>query len=367
MKPFCFKARTALKFIFLLSMIAVSQATAGFTSIYAFGDGLCTTTGTPSPSIYYYENRYCNGKVWIETISQWQGVSYNPAKNISNFGNSSAVLKSNVTAFAQPADAATSLFIVWSANADFVNFASDGTPWASGSLATWNNKITQSINDHTTAINTLYNKGARLIVMPNAANVSAIPFHNSKSLTEKNFFRDRVISFNTQFTTAMITLAASKSDLKIIIPDVFTFFEQVQASPALYGMLNPVPNNAAVIYLADKSFTGPGANYMFWDSWHPTAKFQMHLAAFIQQIISPIKVNSVSLSGDNVQIQLANIPLERAGSILGSANLQPPWVVDHAINEPFVAGGSTTKTYTFATSGPKRFYRAAFPVVWVWP
>jgi phospholipase/lecithinase/hemolysin len=305
--------------------------------------------------------------VWIETISQWQGVSYNAGKNISSFGNSSVFLKSNATAFVQPGDAATSLFIVWSANADFVNFASDGTPWASGSLTTWNNKITQSINDHTTAINTLYNKGARLIVMPNAANVSAIPLYNSKSSTEKNFFRDRVISFNTQFTTAMNTLAASKVDLKIIIPDVFNFFEQVQVSPALYGMLNPVPNNAAVIYLADKSFTGPGANYMFWDSWHPTAKFQMYLAAFIQQIISPVKVNSVSLSGLNVQIQLANIPLGRAGSIQGSANLQPPWAEDYPFTESFVAGGSTTKTYTFATSGSKRFYRAAFPVVWVWP
>ena len=151
------------------------------------------------------------------------------------------------------------MFIVWCANADFVKYATDGPLGKRIAQATWNSKITQSINDHTTAINTLYNKGARLIVMPNAANVAAIPLYNtSKSSTEKNFFRDRVISFNTQFATAMNTLAASKGDLKIIIPDVFTFFEQVQANPALYGMVNPVPNNAAIIHLADKSFTGPG-------------------------------------------------------------------------------------------------------------
>jgi hypothetical protein len=360
-----------LRFVCLLGAILATQATAGFTSIYAFGDGLCTTTDTPSPSHLYYGGRRCNGKAWIETVSQWQGVTYDAAKNKSGFGNSSVVLKANATAFVQPGDAATSLFIVWSANADFVLFASDGTPWANSNIGSWNTKITQSINDHTTAINTLYNKGARLIIMPNAANVAAIPLYNtSKTATEKSFFRDRVISFNSQFAAAMTTLAASKGDLKIIIPDVSTFFEQVQANPSLYGMVDPVPNNAAVIAFpgtASATAGSPGSNYIFWDSWHPTATFQMHLAAFIQQVISPLKVNSLSLSGGNVQIQVANVPLARAGSILGSANLQPPWVQDAAISAPFVAGGNTTKTFTFAASGPRRFYRVGFPVVWTWP
>lgn len=366
MRAVFLKIHSKVRSACLLGAILVTQATAGFTSIYAFGDGLCTTTRPSSSSDpLYYGSRFCNGKVWIETISQWQGVSYDVAKNKSNFGNSSAVLKANATAFVQPGDAATSMFIVWSANADFVNYATNLAWNASGA---WSNNITQSINDHKTAINTLYGKGARFIVMPNAANVGAIPLYNtSKTQQEKDFFTSQVSVFNDDFASEMNTLAASKGDLKIIIPDVFTFFQQVQANPGLYGMVNPIPTNAAIIYLADKSFTGPGANYVFWDSWHPTAKFQMYLAAFIQQTISPVKVNSISLSGGNVQIQLANIPLGRAGSILGGANLQPPWAVDQAINEPFVSGGSTTKTYTFAASGPKRFYRAAFPVVWTWP
>jgi hypothetical protein len=362
------KIHTSLRLGLLLALFLISQATAGFTSIYAFGDGLCTTTRPPSSSDpLYYGSRFCNGKVWIETISQWQGVTYNSAKNNSYFGHSSSLLNTSVSSFSEPADAATSLFIVWCADADFVNYATN-IPWNSGSSGTWNSSITQSINNHTTAINTLYTKGARLIVMPNAANVAAIPLYNiSKTSTEKNYFRDRVISFNSQLKTAMNTLAAGKGNLKIIMPDVFAFFEQVESNPSLYDMVNPVPKNAAIIDLSDKSFAGPGANFVFWDSWHPTAKFQMHLAAFIQQIISPVTVNSISVSGGNVQIHLSNIPLGRAGAIQGSANLQPPWANDYPFTEPLAPTGSTTQTYSFPAVGSKRFYRAAFPVVWVWP
>lgn len=56
-----------------------------------------------------------------------------------------------------------------------------------------------------------------------------------------------------------------------------------------------------------------------------------------------------------------------AGSVQGCADMQSTWQQDAAISEPFVAGGNTTQTITFPSSGPKRFYRVGFPVVWTWP
>jgi hypothetical protein len=80
-----------------------------------------------------------------------------------------------------------------------------------------------------------------------------------------------------------------------------------------------------------------------------------------------VKVNTVALSGGNVQVQGANIPLGRAGWIEGSATLQAgSWAQETTINEPS-PGGSQTKTFPLPQSGPRRFYRAAFPVVWTWP
>ena len=378
MRAFFLIIHSKLRSACLLGAILATQATAGFSSIYAFGDGVCTTTADLEPANLFYgpagQKRYCNGRIWIEVMSGWQGVTYDGAKNVSDYGHLSSELVADLNALGNPADAATSLFIIWCCDADFVDMATNSLPPYTSQVP-WNDMINQSIIDHTNAVNSLYAKGVRTIVMPNAVNIASIPLFNSFDPDDRNFIRDRVIQFNAQFETAMSNLMAINSGLKIIRPNVFAFFEQVLLSPTVYGLVNPTPTelepdiNAATVVLPGASAIAgsPGSNYVFWDYWHPTARFQMHLAAFIQQIITPVKVSSISLSGANVNLQVANIPLGRAGSILGSANLQPPWAVDQAINESFVEGGSTTKTYTFAASGLKRFYRAAFPVVWVWP
>ena len=48
----------------------IPPASAQITSVYAFGDGVCTTTDNNSstPSLYF-GNRYCNGKVFIEYLN----------------------------------------------------------------------------------------------------------------------------------------------------------------------------------------------------------------------------------------------------------------------------------------------------------
>lgn len=348
-------------------MLASMQAMAGFSSIHVFGDGVSNTNNAPTAgaAANYHGNRFCNGRVFVEVLSRWQGVTFDTTKNISNFGNDSGVLVANVNNLAAPVDAAA-LYVVWANNADFVDYTGEiSSPY--GSMSPWTTRINQSLSNHVTAITNLYNKGARKIVMPNAVDIMRTPYYNVFNSADRLFARQRIIEYNQQFKTTMAGVMVGKPGLEIILPDTFTFFEQVLANPAAYGMVNPNDLNAGGIDSGDPSLNGAGAQYVFWDDFHPTAKFQMHFAAFIQQIISPVKVNSISLSGGNVQVQLVNVPLDRTGSILGSANLQPPWAVDQAINEPFVSGGSTTKTYTFAASGPKRFYRAAFPVVWTWP
>jgi hypothetical protein len=357
------QARLALGIWVLCS----APAPAGFSSVYVFGDGVCNTNVPPTGTTPYYGNRYCNGRVWVEVLSAWQGETLMGANNVSYFGHGSAELKTSVQTFTAPPDAATSLFIVWCNDADYVDAIGADIDYPFGDFTPWADLAGASIVDHLIAIDALYEKGAREIVLPLAVDVMSIPFYNDVGQTDRAFARERIMEYNAQFKAVMLGYMATKSDLKIHLPDTFGFFEQVLANPAAFGMVNPVPSNAGGIDAPNPSINGNGSNYVFWDLYHPTARFQMHLAAFIQQIISPIKVNSISLTGGNVDLQLANIPLGRAGSILGSANLQPPWAQELPINEPFVDGGSTTKTYTFPANGSKRFYRAAFPVVWTWP
>jgi phospholipase/lecithinase/hemolysin len=362
------KARVISCLVSGMLMFSTTHSVAGFSSIYVFGDGVSNTNNAPTgTALNYYENRFCNGKVYVEVLSRWQGITFNNSKNVSNFGNDSTVLVNKVNTFTAPGDASTSLFIVWSNNADFVDFTSVGltTPWTN--TAPWTTMANTSIANQVTAITTLYNKGARKIVMPNAVDVLRTPYYNAFNSSDRSFARQRIIAYNQQFKTSMAQAMVGKPGLEIILPDTFAFFDQVLANPAAYGMINPSDLNAGGFDSGSSALNGAGAQYVFWDDYHPTAKMQMHLANFIQQAVTPIKVNSISRSGGNVQIQLANIPLERAGLIQGSATLQPPWSTDLAISEQFVSGGSTTKTYSFPAVGSKRFYRAAFPVVWTWP
>lgn len=360
--------RPQLRFLLaLLLAVLPMQRSAAFSSLYVFGDGVCTTTVAHASNLKskYYENRYCNGRVWVEVLAQWQGLTFDSARNKSYFGQDSGELVTNISSFTAPPDVATALFVVWCNDADVLEFSQVNTPpYTTGDLAAWTSFINQAVARHTTAVTNLYNKGVRTLVMPKAVDVTAAPYY-SLSSTDKAFMRQRVIEFNAALESALVSLMASKAGLRIHRPDTFSFFDQVLATPSAYGLVNTGID--AVTNLGSPSFTGPGASYIFWDYVHPTAKLQMHLAELSQRMISPVKVNGISHSGSTTQITIANIPLGRQGIVEGSANLQPPWAQDATFTQPFSAGGSTTAPISVPCTASCRFYRVSFPVVWTWP
>ncbi len=366
------KSRAALlPLALLLFLLTHSPGLASFSALFVYGDGVSATNEPVPDDPLFYGKRNCNGRVWVEVIEQWHGLAHVEARNVSRFSQTSEEVVPMTANFVVPSGVTmgTALFVIWVNNADFVDFSNaDIPPYTASDLPAWTNFINQSVSRHVQMVTNLYNKGARFLLMPNAADIMAVPNYNDTATNDKAFIRDRVIEFNAAFETAMANQAASKAGLVIYRPKVFSFFEQVIANPSAYGLVNPFPNNAAAYDLpnANKQY-GPGLNYVFWDYYHPTAMFQMHLAEFFQRAIAPPKVGSIAVSGGNVQMQVANIPLGRAGAIQGSATLSAPWANDFPINEPAAVGGATTKSYTFPASGPNRFYRVGFPVVWTWP
>jgi phospholipase/lecithinase/hemolysin len=370
------KSRAAqLLLALLLCVLPARQADASFTSLYVFGDGVSTTTAPGSD--LYHEGRFCNGLVWVEVLAQWQGIPYEVAKNFSYFGHDSVELGRNVDDLVSVPEGPAALVVIWCANADMVFFLGDAPPpYDNGDIPAWDVFIAQSMAQHVQAVTELYNKGARILVMPNAVNIAATPSYALGNF-DYNFIRDRTLAFNASFEASMASLEASLPDLVIYRPDAFAFFEQVLADPGSFGLINPIPSTAEGepksiaaldddLELGDDLLWGPGANYIFWDFLHPTAKFQMHLAELAQKAISPVKVTGLSMTGGNVQLQVANIPLGREGFVQGCATMQGPWLPDAIINEPEI-GGATTKAISFPASGPRRFYRVGFPVVWTWP
>jgi len=359
----------------LLFILAALPATASFTSLYCFGDGVCTTTHPHQPANQplYHEGRFCNGRVWVELLTNWQGLPYDPAKNDSDFGHDSVKLLAFANAFDDtfPApDAATSLVIVWAANADMVEFLSKQPPlgYDEGNIPAWTTLITEAITRHEQAVTTLYNKGVRTLIMPSAADVTQTPLYSTHP--HRLFVRDRAIQYNAALAAAIASLSGSLTGLTIHHPDVFGFVDQVVADPSDFGMVNPTgPTGTQGGVLAQTppySFRGPEADYVFWDFWHPTAKFQMYLADFVQHMIWPVQITDINTVDANTQLHIENIPQERQGYVDSRAGLVGPWGEDVSIFEP-LGTGSSSRMVPAPKDGSTRFYRARFPVVWTWP
>jgi phospholipase/lecithinase/hemolysin len=366
------KSRAALLLLaLLLAVLSPDRTSASFTSMYVFGDGVSATNEPVPDDPLYYGKRNCNGRVWVEVLWQWQGQAFDNAKNYSGYGNISDYVLAYMPGFS-PSDPATSLFVVWCANADFVEFLN-------GTSSNWGGFINAAVERHRQIVVHLYNKGARAVVLPSAVDIMAVPYYNFTSI-DKTFVRQQVQAFNAQLKSTLEALPGqlaaqypANSRLVLHFPDTFTFFDQVLANPGAYGLYNPYPYNAVLYDLVDELgydpplWSEPASSRVFWDGFHPTAKFQMHLADFFKKTVFPPKVKSLTVSAGMVQMQLADVPLGRAGFVQGSATLQPPWQQDAAVYVPFTVGGDTTQTITFPASGPQRFYRAGFPVVWTWP
>ena len=181
-----------------LCELAVFPSQAAFSSLYAFGDGTCTTTDNVDWDPFYYPKSYSNGRVWIQVLAQRQGVTYAENKNLSYFGHDSAALVTDVSSFSA-ADASNSLFVIWVNDADFVNYMLYTYPSYGLDSGRWNSMVSSSLANHQTAIGTLYTKGARTLIMPNAVDITKIPQYQAMVASEKSLHPARDRRFQQQF------------------------------------------------------------------------------------------------------------------------------------------------------------------------
>ncbi len=347
----------------LLAMFPCSTP-AAITSFYAFGDGVSTTTNNTDPSVayLYYGQRFCNGRVWIEVLSQRQGIAYNANKNWSYFGHYSSDLLANLNRFPAPVDAKTSLFMVWVSDADFVyDLNTIDPPYTSSSLPAWTAAINTSLNNHRQAIQTLYSKGARRLIVPNGVDISNVPYYAYLSASDKIFVRQRVLEFNSGFATVLNQIAASYPDLILYRPDFFILFDKMRARPGDYGLTKTGIDAIDDPALADKSFNGPGANYLFWDYMHPTAKAQMVMADLVQQLVSPVRISGLTAFIGSNRLDLANVPVGRNGTLQASESFGS-WT-----NLQSFPSTNVTQRIFVSSARPRQFYRLYFPFAWSWP
>ena len=348
----------------LLLWSAIFPAQAAYTSLYIFGDALSTTTNNPSTGQYYYGQRYSNGRVWVEVLAQRQGLTYNSNQNWSYFGNTSTSMVASVSSFQAPSDASNALFVIWVNNADlFYPALNNGT-----NMNAWTNAINVSLTNHFKAITSLYAKGARTLIMPNAVDLSTIPEFNTAAST--NFVRQMCTNYNIAFAASLDQARSNCPGLTIYVPDFFTLLTNILAYPASYSVTNALYNGRSVdviddpaLSLSAKTTNGSGTNYIFWDNRDPSAKVHMWMANLTQQLISPAQISNVTPINGGNQLDLINVPIGQNGLVLGCTDLvRSVWTT----NATFTASNVTQSVFVPAY-GPQCFYRLSLPFSWAWP
>lgn len=348
---------------FWLVMGGALTAVAEFSSMYVFGDGACTTTNNPFAGTNYYELRRSNGRVWVEVLAQWQGIQFESSNNWSYFGHDSTNLVNSVAAFPAPADASTALFVIWCIDADLVWLAN----WGETNITVWTNALEQALRNHYQAVTNLYAKGARTLLMPSAVDVTITPYYSYYGEAERAFVRERVVEFNQRFIQMLAEATNVLPGLKIYVPDFFWVADHVLTNAAAFGLTNALDENGKRIdalsdpNLLDKSLDGPGANYIFWDMYHPTARMHMVLADYAQRLLSPVRIAGIATPGGSIKLLLVNIPVGRDGFVETSPDLRN-WSPSHSLSSTY-----TVLSILLPKPTEMEFYRLRFPFHWTWP
>ena len=141
--------------------------------------------------------------------------------------------------------------------------------------------------------------------------------------------------------------------LRLYPLDANTLFARLISSPATFGIT--VTTNGALEdpNLTDKSFTGPGANYLFWDTLHPTTKVHALIATLAYQGVG-VQLN-LARNGTNFNLTVLNLEPGLPYYIQSSTNLSL-WSDTQTLT------AASTNATVVVTNGPgtKTFYRVRY-------
>lgn len=275
-------------FLPLLFALFAGQASA-FSSLIAFGDSLTDTgnvfalTAGTTPPAPYYNGRFSNGPVWIETFASNLGLSINPSLlGGTNYAFGGAVTGPSATsstptllqqlgqynaAVSSVADP-NALYVVWGGANDLRAL---GNPTGAMSGAAANIE---------TIINTLIAEGARNFLIPNLPNVGLTPDAIAGGPAAQAFSNALAVAFNNQLAADLPGLAVPGVTINLL--DVYSFLNNVVGNPVAYGLNNI---NTKCFDATVPSVCATPNTYLFWDGIHPTAVAHAALGAYATALV----------------------------------------------------------------------------------
>lgn len=276
----------------MVALILSTKSSNSINELYVFGDSLSDmgtvfrmTGGMYPPHPTYYQGRYSNGRVWVEYLADYLKL---PSDRVTNFAyggattgssNSSLVpgLVTQVQSFkgAHQRSNPDALYVLWAGANDYLLGAS---------------RATIPVENVNCAIAALAGVGAKNILVANLPDLGQLPATrtnaNSASLTALTQAHNQGLRRNLK------VLSQQHPELKIATLDANTLYRKAITNPAAFGF-----TNVTSACSSGSGTCGNQAQFLFWDSIHPTTAAHRILgeAAFVA-IQEKGMVDSVSSS-----------------------------------------------------------------------
>lgn len=255
-----------------------------FEEIYVFGDSLSdignvfNVTSTISPEGFppppYFQGRFSNGPVWVDYLAQDLGLAPTPYMDVAggavptdgiNYafggattGSSNTIIAGLLPGLQQQIDNYTAantsadpnaLYVVWAGANDYLG----------GGVT----DVTEPVNNLSTAVTSLYNVGARDIMVVNLSDLGDLPGTRSDSQFSSGF--NALTSAHNSGLAATLDLLSQKPEINIIPVDVNSILNKAIADPGEFGFTNVTDS-----CLTESSVCANPDEYLFWDDIHPT-------------------------------------------------------------------------------------------------
>ena len=329
-----------------------------FSQLFVFGDSLsdqgrlfAATNQQFPPDPPYFQGRISNGPVWIEEMAGRLDLPLSLVNNFSVAGATTSSANVNESTLGtdlpgladelqqylaglngQPADP-NALYVVWAGANDFF------LPFTDPAVV-----IGQAVTNLATTVGTLQAVGAQHILVVNLPDLGLTPYADSIGQAAQ------LTALSAAFNSAL-QAALAGPELRATFIDIFSTFQNVVANPATFGLTNVTDaafNGAAVV--------GNPADYLFWDSVHPTAAGHQLIAEAMLDAISSEGEVAITVAGATTTpiLSVQNSPGTTAHSLQLQLSASDASPADQAAPFDYVINwgdGSPTQTVTASAQG----------------
>lgn len=324
-----------LAIVLVASSVSTTATGHSYTDLIVFGDSLSDMGNIASasfgvfPGSAYYNDRFSNGPVWVESLSI--DLGFGPLARSTSGGDNFAYGGAKTTGtggleglFIRDVDEQVTQFLnsrTVDPGALFVVFA------GANDLIQGQTNVNVPVNRLATDIGRLIAAGARKFLVPNLPLLGLTPRFNGSPTTAATY-NGRTNQFNAALDMSLTGLEAGNVDLEIHRLDVASLFGDAIAHPAEFGLTNVTASAAPGLEAGDGSYdTGqivPNPHqYLFWDDLHPTAVGHALLAERADALVNGVPGDfnaDARVDGKDLTVWTAHFGSTAASRRWGDAN-----------------------------------------------